>query len=292
MSKRIISLLIALTLILCLGACSKAPAAPAITGSGTADDPWTIGATADDDITAYLTEDYQLEINGTGAMMDFNSPDDTPWADSMSKITAINVWDARSIGANAFKGAGADNENYIDFFLPTEKLDEIGDSAFENAKLGTGDFCCITINSDIKRVGSRAFANVGLTEVQAYCSPENIEADAFANNSGKFYATALTGYNWDDSSFDKFEGDFEPHYLFAVKYKEQFNTDEISNSEGVMNVPDDQPFEYDASVLYEEEGFKFAKYEIVTGNLDIDATNPVINTELTGNIEMFVYYEK
>ena len=291
MTKRLVSLLLALSLILCLSACAKAPANPEITGTGTEDDPWVIGATADDTVTAYIDANYHMYVNGDGAMIDFDNPEDTPWAASMSKITAIDIFgDISKIGNNAFKGAGADNENCIDFFLPTENLYEIGDSAFENAKLGAGDFCCVSIASDVKHVGSRAFANVGLSEIQAYCTAENIEKDAFADNSGKFYATALTGYNWDETIIKEFEGDFEPHYLFSVKYKEDFNTDDRSG-EGQMNIPDDELFEYDAAVLYEEEGIKFIKYEIVKGNLDIDTTNPVISTELTGNVEMIVYYE-
>ncbi len=294
MTKRLIALLLALSLVLCLGACAKAPEKPEVTGSGTEADPWTIGATATDDVTACLVDGNRLMISGSGAMMDFDSAESTPWASVIADLTEISVFDGvTKIGKNAFKGAGANSET-LGFYIPTEGLDEIGDSAFENANLnsnGEGPFCCISIMSDVKHVGSRAFANVGLTEVQAYCTAESIEKDAFADNSGKFYATALTGYNWDDAIIKEFEGDFEPHYLFSVKYKEMFNTDEVSGN-GQMNVPDDELFEYDAAVIYEEEGYKFIKYEISKGQLDIDLTNPVISTKLTGNVEMFIHYEK
>lgn len=294
MTKRLISFLLAFSLILCLGACTKAPAKLKASGSGTEADPWTIGATATDDVTAYLVDGNRLMVSGSGAMMDFDSAESTPWASIIADLTEVNVFDGvTKIGNNAFKGAGANSET-LDFYIPTEGLDEIGNSAFENANLnsnGEGPFCCISIMSDVKHVGSRAFANVGLTEVQAYCLADNIEKDAFADNSGKFYATALTGYNWDDAIIKEFEGSFEPHYLFSVKYKEMFNTDEVSGN-GQMNVPDDELLEYDAATIYEEEGYKFIKYEIVKGQLNIDPTDPVINTELTGNVEMFIHYEK
>ena len=202
MTKRLISFLLAFSLILCLGACTKAPAKLKATGSGTEADPWAIGATATDDVTAYLVDGNRLMVSGSGAMMDFNSAESTPWASIIADLTEVNVFDGvTKIGNNAFKGAGANSET-LDFYIPTGGLDEIGNSAFENANLnsnGKGPFCCISIMSDVKHVGSRAFANVGLTEIQAYCLADNIEKDAFADNSGKFYATALTGYNWDDA---------------------------------------------------------------------------------------------
>ena len=67
-----------------------------------------------DDLTWTLSDDGRLNITGTGAMFDFEEPEDTPWYPNRKNISSVTIAeDATSIGKNAFYAeAGEDEQGY------------------------------------------------------------------------------------------------------------------------------------------------------------------------------------
>ena len=62
---------------------------------------WTLGET----VTAYVNDDGTLVIGGTGAMYDFASAADAPWAAIADEITAVTIAESVThVGKNAFAG--------------------------------------------------------------------------------------------------------------------------------------------------------------------------------------------
>ena len=62
---------------------------------------WAVG----EDVTASLYASGVLAIAGTGAMYDFASADDVPWADVVDKVTTVTIKEGvTKVGANAWAG--------------------------------------------------------------------------------------------------------------------------------------------------------------------------------------------
>ena len=73
---------------------------------GTRSAPWAVGKDGAD-VTAYL-EEGMLFVEGTGAMVDFASAADAPWAPAASRISRVEVAPTvKSIGEHAFDGIPA-----------------------------------------------------------------------------------------------------------------------------------------------------------------------------------------
>ena len=70
---------------------------------GTKDNPWKIGANADDTVVAYIDESGKLVIEGKGAMKAFNGKTDpAPWGDSITEVEIGE--DVTALGSGAFNG--------------------------------------------------------------------------------------------------------------------------------------------------------------------------------------------
>ena len=68
---------------------------------GDVDRPWVAG----DTVTAYTNGVGGLVIQGSGAMYDFASEDEVPWADVAKEVTAVTIEEGvTKVGANAFAG--------------------------------------------------------------------------------------------------------------------------------------------------------------------------------------------
>ena len=68
MGKKIAALIMVITIVMSLAACTS----DGIKGSGTEEDPWLCGATENDDVRIFVV-DNSLWINGDGKMMDFEN---------------------------------------------------------------------------------------------------------------------------------------------------------------------------------------------------------------------------
>ena len=281
--KKILSLLLVFVMILSFAACgeTKPSSEPrTITGSGTMDDPWQIGATENDNVTAYLDENDWLTVEGEGAMMDFEKEEDRPWNDGIADVENLSIFaDLSRIGKNAFKGIGQ-NADWFSYYFGTVTV--FGESCFENANL-RGNI--LTIEESIVSIEKNAFANCGIEEIHLYCAPTAIADDAFTGVTAKAYVPAHN--NWTDADKKGFGGELEYKNLYAFKTNDIYDTDDISGS-GEMMVPEEYEFDYNADA-YSSEGV-FLRYEIVSGNLDIDLEDPQINTFLTEDVEINIYY--
>lgn len=184
---------------------------------------WDIGDDADNNITAYLTQDYKLFVSGTGAMQ---HKDPWPWAPVAGKIKSISIGNGiTSICDNAFAGLASATSLSV-----PGSLTAIGANAFKNCvslsgslsalpagltTLGTGAFegCSSLIGAvipaSVTSIGADAFKNcTGLTSVTISEGVKTIGASAFAgckklNNvaipetvttigNGAFWKTGLT----------------------------------------------------------------------------------------------------
>ena len=68
---------------------------------GSKDNPWDIGTPTASDVEAWTNGMGRLDIDGTGAMMDFSAPSPAPWADA-SFTEAVVGSNVTAIGASAF----------------------------------------------------------------------------------------------------------------------------------------------------------------------------------------------
>lgn len=286
--KRTRLLILALLLIaavLCLSACGKDADGPrVITGSGTEDDPWQVGADEQQNVTAVLLEDC-LMVNGDGDMMDFESAEQRPWNDVLADLTQINIGDeVHHVGSLAFAGAGANADNFDAGFYGN--VLSIGDRAFEGANFNPS--AILTIPESVKSVGHRAFADTGLAEMYIDGTPE-IADDAFAGLT----ARVCVRYDgtWDESNMLGYGGELSYVYTYAVSYTEDYGTEDLTG-EGTIYYPADAVFEYNAVDYAAEEGYRFVRYELISGDLELaDPTDPQISTQLTGNVELKIIYE-
>ena len=286
MNKRFIALFLTLILVFSLSACA---ASDEIKGSGTEEDPWLCGATADDDVRVFVI-DNSLWINGTGRMMDFEELEARPWNGVIGDIIGINIFDElQYVGKNAFKGAGA-NADCVDLYLG-DGIGAIGDSAFEGANFtdNTDGFefsTIITLPESVGSIGARAFADSELGELYINGAPA-VADDAFSGNTCKVYTR-------NGSGFDRqaYGGELEYVTLYAFNIVEDYGTDEIS-SESTMYIPENSEELYNAQDYCADENYGFIRYEVVDGDFEIsDPTNPELNIRLTGDVQVKIIYAK
>ncbi len=191
-------------------------------GSGTSSDPWIIGATEDDNVTAYLNGTDELVIEGTGAMKDFATSADLPWVGNRSAITKLRMSEnagITNIGNYAFYGCVSLTSVTIsnsvtsigayafyscyqltDIVIPNS-VTSIGSSAFygcsrlasvnipngvtsiENHAFGScTQLTDIIIHNRVKSIGDYAFYSTGLTKIIIPNSVTSIGNSAFSNN--------------------------------------------------------------------------------------------------------------
>ena len=261
------------------------PAQAGVSGSGTEDDPWLVGADKPEDVTVFVT-DGTLWINGSGRMQDFESLEQRPWNSVIGELTYVFVSDCvEHIGARAFMGAGKDSDDFdLGFF--SENLLSIGESAFEGANFSF--YVIVTIPESVESIGPRAFADCPLTDVYIDGAPD-IAEDAFAGVTSR--VSVRYGAGWDESNMLPYGGELDYIMTYPVRYVDDYGTDEIT-AEGTAFVPEGELFEYDAVAYLTEDDYHFVRYELISGELDItDPTDPVISSPVSGLVELKVIYE-
>ena len=133
-----------------------AVAALCILSLGASDDSSASSGTCGDNVS-WTFHDGSLSITGTGAMYDYESPDDQPWEAFRGDITGITVGEGvTSIGKNAFYNCGS----AASVTLPAS-LTSIGMHSFglcTNLKT-------ISLPQGLTYIGEDAFRATGLTEV-------------------------------------------------------------------------------------------------------------------------------
>ena len=290
MTKRVLLLL--LTIILSVGmmcGCSNSQSTDDNAGikcAATETNPWKIGATAEDSVTAYI-DGTTLWISGEGEMADYADPSDRPWNDFAGNIDNIFLdGEVESVGQNAFNGIGTQTEGGADIFFGAE-VEKIGPSAFEGMKFA--DYCILTLPDDVEVIGSKAFADCSLTELHFDGKPDSIADDVFAGSKMSLYVR--NNENWTDADKGQFGGELTYKTLYMFKYECVFEDDDMS-SEGEEYADADMEYTYDANIDAENlEGIAFDHYEIVKGVLKIDPKEPMISTRLTSDVEVKIYYK-
>ncbi|MDR0371470.1 MAG: leucine-rich repeat domain-containing protein, partial [Prevotellaceae bacterium] len=125
----------------------------------------------------FSEEDGTLTISGTGAMDDWESVTDRPWASLLNDITAIMVENGvTTIGESAF----FECVNLTDVITPLS-VTSIGDFAF----YGCSKLTSVKLGNGVKSVGMTAFSGcTGLTEIVIPDNVEKIAVAAFGQCTG------------------------------------------------------------------------------------------------------------
>lgn len=259
---------------------------PVFAASGTEDDPWLIGKDDPSSVTATL-DNGTLFVNGEGEMADFETLEERPWYDVIGDISYVMIdSDVTSIGKNAFAGVGNDEDEFDIFF--GDSVASIGDSAFEGAHFG--HWVIVTLPGSVETIGSRAFADTGITRTDFMCCPA-IAEDAYAGVSME--AFTICGSAWSDENRLPYGGEltYKTYYIFS--YEVSTESGEMEG-EGSMYVPEDEPLDYDASAW--DESCRFISWELLEGKLDgFKEDDPVLHSPLTGNVKVrmnFAYEEE
>ena len=123
---------------------------------GASDDSSALSGNCGDNVS-WTFHDGSLSITGTGAMYDYESPDEQPWEAFRGDITAISVGaGVTSIGKNAFYTCGS----AASVTLPAS-LTSIGPSSFRWCT----DLKTIPLPQGLTNIGDNAFRSSGLTSV-------------------------------------------------------------------------------------------------------------------------------
>lgn len=286
MTKKLVSLLLAVCVLMSLAACSRNKQQ----GSGTEEDPWLCGATKDDDVRVYVMDEI-LYVYGDGAMADYDKLKDRPWNDIIGDIACVNIFDGLAyVGKNAFKGAGVNCECF-DVYL-CDEVKAIGESAFEGVSFSFEDETAafeamFSIPSGIESIGPRAFADTDISQLYFYSIPE-IADDAFLNVKAKAYV--INGSGWNEENELDYGGELDYKLQYKFDYEEDYGTEDVTGS-GTMNVPEDEPLSYDAAACA-CDGYHFVRYEVLGGELTLDdPTNPLLESMLTGDVQIKIVYE-
>ena len=147
-----------------------AAAAFCILSLGASDDSSAQSGTCGDSVS-WNFSDGLLNITGTGAMYDYESPDDQPWEDFRGDITAISVGaGVTSIGKNVFYTCGS----AASVTLPAS-LTSIGPCSFM--------YCTclesISLPQGLTSIGDNAFREAGLTSVTIPNGVTSISRETF-----------------------------------------------------------------------------------------------------------------
>ena len=137
---------------------------------GSGDDSSAQSGTCGDSVS-WNFSDGLLNITGTGAMYDYESPDDQPWEDFRGDITAISVGEGvTSVGKNAFYTCGS----AASVTLPAS-LTSIGPCSFM--------YCTclesISLPQGLTGIGDNAFREAGLTSVTIPNGVTSISRETF-----------------------------------------------------------------------------------------------------------------
>ena len=133
-----------------------AAAALCILSLGAGDDSSASSGTCGDNVS-WTFHDGSLNITGTGAMYDYESPDDQPWEAFRGDITGITVGEGvTSIGKNAFHTCG-----YVTSVALPASLASIGPSSFR----WCDNLETISLPQGLTDIGDNAFREAGLTSV-------------------------------------------------------------------------------------------------------------------------------
>lgn len=254
---------------------------------GTNEFPWRVGKNEEnDDIYAFVSDGF-LYVFGCGEMRDFENYSDRPW-DSVAGDIRGAEFDSMitHVGKNAFAKLGGnigEAETFNLFMYDMEaSLETIGDGAFEGLKL---DGSSIMLPKYLCEIGSRAFADTGLTQIDFYGSPEKIAPDAFAGVTAD--ATVVCGV-WNGG-----KGGFGGNLKYTMMYRFEYSCEYVGgdmSASGVMYIPEGETLEYTAESY--EIGFRFARWEIIEGALDIDTSSPDIAVKLSENVVVKMVFEK
>ena len=173
MKKRLLSMILALSMMLTILPVNAITALAADDKSGACGDGLTYTMIQNDD----GTDTYTLAITGTGAMTDY-SYNSAPWYADCGKITKLTIDGATSIGKHAFEGC----RNLTDVVI-SSGVTSIGEDAFEFCEKLTNT----SISSILKEatsIGDHAFYGcTSLTSVEIPESVISIDVAAFGGCS-------------------------------------------------------------------------------------------------------------
>ena len=259
-------------------------AANGISGSGTEEDPWLIGAGSPESVRA-TAMDIFLNIEGEGAMIDFASAEDVPWHDIAADVEMASVFDGvTNVGAHAFDSLGKNVEMPSVYLGST--ITEIGEGAFEGAKFA--DFEIINLSEAVTKIGSRAFADSTLSQIEIFGCPE-IAEDAFAGITAEIL---YMPDQWDEAKLADYGGTITWRKLVTLAYEEVYEGSDMSG-EGTYFIPEGETYSYNAADYCMSDEFHFDHYEVLGGNLEIaDTTNPELNVTVTENSSLRIVYVK
>ena len=178
----------------------------------------------------------QLIISGTGAMTDFNDPDDVPWAAYLDDITSVIVQNGVThIGAFAFYLC----RNLTSVSL-SEGLTSIGLSAFQ--------YCyrlsALTVPASVESVGSNSFVSLALSVsggTLTFASGSRLTSvgnDAFYFAHASVDMSACTRLTAVPVAFQNFDKDVTfPHSLTSIAAK-CFKGNNSKDAKVYVHVPD------------------------------------------------------
>ncbi|MCQ2435750.1 MAG: leucine-rich repeat domain-containing protein [Clostridia bacterium] len=128
-----------------------------------------------DNLTWSLDDAGKLTISGTGAMIDWSSPDRVPWYSHRDDIRSVEIGgNITTIGANAFAGC----RQLTSVTIP-DGVTVIGERGFMNCGITT-----ITMPNSVTDIGAEAFRDCShLTSVTVQDNVESIGDMAFCSSS-------------------------------------------------------------------------------------------------------------
>ncbi len=252
------------------------PAKADFTGAGTEEDPWIFG-----ELNAFVIDGTQLWFDGAGEIPDFDDVADRPWNDVTADLEQVNIFgEITRIGKNAFKGAGINKDTFDVFFEQTVEV--FAESSFEGANFNTS--CILTFPETVKEIGARAFADSALTCIYYDGAPEKIADDAF---SGITASVNTRNGLWADENKVGYGGELTYKLLYAFVENDICDDGEASGS-GTTYYPEGEEVTVDGDVF---DGYKFERWELVEGDLDIaDPENSLLTFTPTGDISVNIYY--
>lgn len=179
---------------------------------------WSIGRDEAGDVTATLRADGTLEVSGAGAMADFTSADEAPWASWAAEVTGIAV-DAGVTTVGAYAFAGLDNARLVSVKLP-EGIESVGKEAFADCRSMLAvdlTSCSGTGAGALRAVGDGAFcgladgAVVYVHDMQAASLIKSLAANTVDRTGGNVdrVSTALAVAN---------EGSLPVGWIFASRH--------------------------------------------------------------------------
>ena len=193
MKKRLLSMILALSMMLTILPVNAITALAADDKSGACGDGLTYTMIQNDDGTDTYTLAITKSGTGTGAMTDYSYSSGykpVPWYTECDKITKLTIAGATSIGKSAFE----DCHKLADVTI-SGSVTSIGNRAFENCTSIT----TIKIPDSVTSIGENAFNGCSsLRQVDLPCVIPTISQAAFNNDNTRFY---YPGYANDFESY-------------------------------------------------------------------------------------------